>query len=402
MEEEQKFIRKAAALLFLLMCNAAIQVFFLLVLPSLGRDMGLLPIQTGAILGVAALLAVITAPIWGFFSDRFGRERVLLIGFLAAACGTIIIMMIMASALMNKWPISLLFTALLSVRLVQSLLAGGILPAAQAWMVDNSSVAMRAQAMGLLGAAYGVGAIIGAFCLFILGGKAPLLGLLFLSFLLCLGIIYFWLKMSSLGKGNHIGVAKAAINLQKAYPAFLITFFCITILGFMQHITALRFEDRFAMMRGDALSLAGATMTGASLLMIFSQTLGVKLLKGRAFHLLVIGALLLCFAMVGVTIAQKAHQLIIALQFMGIALGLILPGNLAFLSLITNLGAQGKVAGLNSAAQGLGMALGPFGGAVLYQLSTIAPNILALTFAFFVFVFIVIKIRGLYNGGFSR
>ena len=61
-----------------LVINTSSQAFLFAVLPTVGRGIGLSPIQTGAVLGLGALLGMFAAPLWGFASERFGRRPVLL------------------------------------------------------------------------------------------------------------------------------------------------------------------------------------------------------------------------------------------------------------------------------------------------------------------------------------
>jgi len=74
-------------MLFALMANAAAQAFTLVVLPPLGRSLGFTDIQTGALLGLSALVLLIAAPIGGTLSESFGRKPVLLVALAAAAAG---------------------------------------------------------------------------------------------------------------------------------------------------------------------------------------------------------------------------------------------------------------------------------------------------------------------------
>ena len=70
---------------------------------------------------------------------------------------------------------------------------------------------------------------------------------------------------------------------------------------------------------------------------------------------------------------------------LGGALGLVLPANLALLSLNSNGKVQGKVAGINAMGQGFGFALGPIMGGNLYQINTSYPYLLSALIAFVIF-----------------
>jgi MFS family permease len=102
----------------------------------------------------------------------------------------------------------------------------------------------------------------------------------------------------------------------------------------------------------------------------------------RAFHwrpekLLAAGALLATVAMLVCILARNYLEMFLTLTLLGVALGLMLPGNMASLSLRAGSGAQGKVAGINVVAQGFGLAIGPFAGANLHQISVRLPFIVA-------------------------
>lgn len=102
----------------------------------------------GWIVGVYALMQFIGSPILGSLSDRFGRRRIILI----ATAGSAIDYVIMALAPTLAW----LFVA----RVIAGFTAG-IMATANAYLVDVTPPDKRAGAFGLLGAAFGIGFIIG-------------------------------------------------------------------------------------------------------------------------------------------------------------------------------------------------------------------------------------------------
>jgi MFS family permease len=89
------------------------------------------------------------------------------------------------------------------------------------------------------------------------------------------------------------------------------------------------------------------------------------------------GALLAAVALLLATFARGYTELFGALVLLGAALGLMLPGNLASLSLRAGLNAQGKAVGLNVVGQGMGLAIGPLAGAALHQISPQMPFLAA-------------------------
>ena len=102
----------------------------------------------GWIVSVYALMQFVCSPILGSLSDRFGRRRIILI----ATAGSAIDYVIMACAPTLAW----FFVA----RIVAGSTAG-VLATANAYIADVTPPEKRAQSFGLLGAAFGIGFIIG-------------------------------------------------------------------------------------------------------------------------------------------------------------------------------------------------------------------------------------------------
>ena len=102
----------------------------------------------GWIVSIYALMQFICSPILGSLSDRFGRRPVILI----ATAGSAIDYVIMASAPALAW----FFVA----RIIAGSTAG-VMATANAYIADVTPPEKRAQSFGLLGAAFGIGFIIG-------------------------------------------------------------------------------------------------------------------------------------------------------------------------------------------------------------------------------------------------
>ena len=106
------------------------------------------PSTATLLMGLYTLAMIITTPILGRLSDFYGRRPVLMLSMLGACAGYLLL----ANA-NSLWVIAL-------ARLISGAMAGNI-ATAQAYMTDVSSERDRAKAMGLIGAAFGLGFIIG-------------------------------------------------------------------------------------------------------------------------------------------------------------------------------------------------------------------------------------------------
>src|SRR4051812_46611757 len=102
----------------------------------------------GVVFGIYALMQFIGSPILGSLSDRFGRRRIILI----ATAGSAIDYVIMACAPTLAW----LFVA----RTFAGFTAG-VFATANAYVVDVTPPEKRAGAFGTLGAAFGIGFVLG-------------------------------------------------------------------------------------------------------------------------------------------------------------------------------------------------------------------------------------------------
>ncbi|ATN37354.1 hypothetical protein ACO34A_26675 (plasmid) [Rhizobium sp. ACO-34A] len=370
--------RQALPLLSALAANAAAQAFLLVALPSLGRDLGFDPLETGLLLGSAALLLIIFAPLWGRVSERAGRRPVLLVGVVGAALAPALMAAVIGlrlDGMLERMPTLVL---LFAVRAGQSILSAGLLPSAQAWMADRTLPESRAEGMGLLGASYGVGGIVGAGFAFAVGGTYPLAALAGLALLNLLGLC---LVHAAIHDGPAVSGPKATplarLDIPRIAPGLAITFMGVAVYAVMQHVTALRFEDGMGLSRQDAISKGGAALMGAAIIMALAQTFGISRFKFPPRRLILMGAAAGTLSLAGVTLATSPAMLLASLFLMGGALGILLPGNLAMISIRAGAGAQGRAAGINAVAQGLAMTVGPIAGAMLHRLSAMAPGILS-------------------------
>src|SRR5438105_3062637 len=111
------------------------------------------PLQMTLLFATYSLMAMITAPLWGRLSDRVGRRPVLMASMAAAALAYL--------GLAFATGLWMLFAA----RAFAGACAGNI-AAAQAYIADSTAPEQRAKGMGMIGAAFGLGFIIGP----VLGG----------------------------------------------------------------------------------------------------------------------------------------------------------------------------------------------------------------------------------------
>jgi MFS family permease len=149
------------------------------ILPFYAQKMGARPLFIVLTTTVFFFAQFVTAPLWGRFSDRYGRRPILLAGLSISA---------VAFAFFG---LATAFWQLLVFRFIQGA-GGGTTGVVQAYVSDSVPPEDRAKALGWISAATSLGVSIGPF----LGSKAALLGHSAPGFLaagLCLlNIIFTW------------------------------------------------------------------------------------------------------------------------------------------------------------------------------------------------------------------
>lgn len=128
-------------------------------LPSYAARMGGTPGNIGLLVASYSAIQFLLAPLWGRVSDRIGRRPVLLIGLAGSVASYLVF------AFANSLPLLLLSRILDGG-------SGATVNVAQAYLADETTPEQRTKAMGMVGAAFGLGFIVGP----ILGGITAAIG----------------------------------------------------------------------------------------------------------------------------------------------------------------------------------------------------------------------------------
>src|SRR5260370_32581433 len=100
------------------------------------------------VVGIYSMMQFFFAPVWGRMSDRIGRRPVILISLTASCAGYFLFA----------------FAHSLTLLLVSRIIAGAggaNIGTAQAYIADKTTPENRAKGMGIIGAAFGLGFILG-------------------------------------------------------------------------------------------------------------------------------------------------------------------------------------------------------------------------------------------------
>ncbi|HEY5770202.1 MAG TPA: MFS transporter [Terrimicrobium sp.] len=323
------------------------------VLPLYAEHFGATAIQIGWLVGIFSLAQFFFAPLWGKLSDRVGRKPVLLVGL----AGTVVGYTLMGLA-GTVW---MLFVA----RLIDGI-SGANIGAAQAYLADISTPENRAKAMGLLGAAFGLGFVFGP----ALGGwasvtfnyAAPMFiaaGLALVNFFFVLVFLPESHRPEARPKRNEPIFPHLLDHVERRTYAWSLTSYFLVIVGFsmMTAIFALLLLHRFGL---DALH-TGYILAGIGILGVIIQggLIGRLVRRFGEAALALAGAVFMCIGLCGLALSPGVKWMFVAAAAVGIGNSLLMPTLSALASRSAEASWQGRALGVMQSSGSLARWVGP-------------------------------------------
>jgi DHA1 family tetracycline resistance protein-like MFS transporter len=334
-------------------------------LPFYAERFGASPQLVTILMAVFSLMAMIAAPFWGRLSDRIGRRPVLMASMAAAALAYL--WMGFASEL---W---MLFAA----RAFAGICAGNI-AAAQAYIADVTSPEKRARGMGLIGAAFGLGFIIGPALGGLVAGndvatadlETPGLIAAGLSAIAFLGVVL--LLPESLPAAVRARQARRRFGalcsaFRQPMLARLLMVFFLVILAFAG------MESTFALwaMRehGWGPAQIGYVFTYVGLLSAVMQggLIGPLTRRFGEERLLLSGLALIALGLLVLPFSRTLPPLVVAVSALAIGMGAMQPSLNSLISRRAGAEEQGEVMGVAQSVGSLSRVLGPIMAGALFE-----------------------------------
>ena len=335
-------------------------------LPFYAQSFGASAFTIGLLGTVFSLMQFLVAPLCGRWSDRIGRRPIILAGLFASAIAYV------ALALADS--LALIFAA----RIVGGI-AGGNIPTAQAYIADITTHENRAKGMGLVGAAFGLGFIIGP----ALGGVLTRFGTstpMWCAAALCFGnflAAIFLLPESRRGDPDRISLSRLDL-FQRArrhgglMPLLLVFFLVSTAFSGFEATFALFTERRFDF---DAERIGYVfAFIGVVLAIVNGVLVGrvVPVIGERRLMPLAIG--IIAFALLMLPAAHSVPVLFAVCGMLAIGMGFNNPSMTSAISRLSDPAEQGGMLGLAQSLAALGRIVGPaWGGFLFDRMSTTAP-----------------------------
>lgn len=345
-------------------------------LPFYAEEFGASPTLIGLLVASYAAAQLVGAPILGRLSDRFGRRPILIISI----AGTLIGFLMLGFA-NSLW---MLFAS----RLLDGF-TGGNISVAQAYITDITDEKSRAKGLGLLGAAFGLGFIVGPAIggtLSVYGFALPAFVAAGLSLLALLGVIFF--LPESLTKEQRAELANhsreefsfknlwAAINRPRVGPLLNIRFFYGLAFATFTTIFPLYALYRLSL---DA-QATGYVLTYVGLLVVFVQGFLVGRLANRygEARLIFLSSVVLIFAFFAWSLVSNLILLLIVLAPLAFAGGILNTLLNSSLSKSVYSEEVGGTLGLSASLESLTRVISPSaGGYLLGSVGTWAPGVVS-------------------------
>jgi MFS transporter, DHA1 family, tetracycline resistance protein len=329
--------------------------------PYMGVRFDASPELITPIMGTYSLCQLIAAPFWGRLSDRYGR-RPILMSSLAGAC---LSYLILGFANSIWW--------LLVSRMLGGFMAGNI-SAAFAYASDVSEPQKRAAALGLIGAAIGIGFTVGPAIGGVLAGNnlqtasfmLPAMVSASLSVLAIL-LVAFMLPESNTSRQEE-GSRVSPLRLLSQRPALrfiAIAALLVTIAqSILDSILGLWALDRY----GFGPRTVGLLIFCIAVFAVLTQGVLVRVLVPRLgeVKLATLGILTFVTGLLIVSEAPGVEVTVMGLALCGIGVGAFTPSNSALASKQSSAHDRGIVMGTYQSSSSLARVIGPFASGPIY------------------------------------
>jgi MFS family permease len=387
----QSLVSNVLAKRTLLLAAAAIgfaQTVLFAILAPLGREIGLVEVQIGAIISASSLTLFLVSPFWGRASDIWGRRKILLIGLFGYSAGTVLFAGVFQMALLGYLVPLTALVLLILTRVANATVMAAVSPSANAYMADITTIDNRIKGMGAIGAAGNIGSILGP----AIGGllaSISLLTPLYFSVLLTLAAAI--LTLFALPELPKVTVVKKRPRLKYSDPRIfpLVVAGVLLFMGFaiVQQTIAFRFQDEFALSNVETAKIVGFSLMFSAAAALFVQLLVLPRLSVRPFVLLRMSMPVMMTAFAIMAMGDSQSMYILSMCILGMGMGLAGPGFMAGASIAVSSEEQGAVAGIAGSCPPLGFAIGPLLGTYLYSIDGALPYWFAFGSYFVLFIF---------------
>lgn len=366
--------RAIALVLFAVVAVGMGQTVVFAILGPLGREVGLMELQIGAIITCSSIIFTLFSPIWGRASDSLGRKKVIIIGLVGYTLGTLLFASTFLAGLKGWLTGSALFAALIAARMCQSIVMSATSPSSTAYISDVTDITDRTASMGKIGAAHSIGTIVGPSLagLAVFGLLAPLYFAACVTLLAAVLVVFYLPNLPARIKTGERSKKLSYLD-SRILPFMIVGASMFTGFSIVQQTLGFYFQDVLQLDAGQTAKQVGIAMMGAALFALTSQIVVVQRFAWRPVVLMRVGLCSMFIGFLGLALVESFYWLVGAMCFVGAGMGMSMPGFSSAATLAVSAKEQGAVAGLIAACPAMGFIVGPVLGAGLYQVNQYAP-----------------------------
>lgn len=352
------------------------------ILPNLAKELAIGSnlvvngdIAVGIVAAAFSLIQFLFAPIFGSISDRIGRRPIILGSVIVNALGYVL------------FAFSGSFYLLLFARIVSGFGSANI-SAAQAYIADITEPQDRAKKMGIIGAAFGLGFVFGppiggklydiggaSQGLMMVGGFTAILCLL--NFILAYFLLPESLKNKSIEKRKASDTFKGMVNawsVEIVGELLLIGFVYVAAFSMMQINASLLWKEKYHLSPAEIGNIFGiigifSAIVQGGLIGIFQNKIGLKKMLIWGCPIAAVGLTLIPLP----SIEWFYPVQIVAILFLALGNGFLMPSINSLVSINTPAESQGKMLGIFQSISSLARVIGPVLSGVLYAITPGLP-----------------------------
>ena len=337
-------------------------------LPYYAETYGATSLEIGFLTASYSLMQFVFTPVWGRLSDRYGRRPLILLSLCGSSVGFLV------------FGLGRSLLVLFGARILAGI-AGAIIPTTNAYIADVTPGEDRARRMGLVGAAFGLGFILGP----AIGGLLAPYGYdkpaLLASAMAAANLLFAYFKLpESLTEEVRRRVpARPRIGpmirgaLSNPRIALLLVVFFVQTFAFanMEATFALLNEHRYGL---DARQTAYLfTYVGVLATLVQGVLVGRIVRRIGERVCIAAGSLLMVFGLALMPVAPSIGVYCAILALLPLGTGINGPSIMSLISRATGAAEQGGMLGLAQSAASLGRILGPMWGGLTFGLDARWP-----------------------------
>lgn len=328
-------------------------------LPLYAEQFDASPFAIGALFASYSLAQFVFSPVWGRVSDRVGRRPILLVTIAGSALGSLILGL--AGSL-----------AVLFVGRIIDGVSGASVAVARASVADIAEPDQRPRLMGLLGAAFGVGFVIGP----VIGASAALVGpsvpFLVSAALSAINFAVAWVRLPETQR-DEAATAKPRLRDVPSQVRSLVLLTFVAIVAFSA------FEATFALLADRRLGLSDSSVAlvfaGVGVVLVVTQGGLVGPITERLGEAgtMRLGLGLNVIGFTALALSSAAVLLLPGLAVLAVGQGLLTPTLSSAVAGAVDESTVGVALGVQQSMGGLARVIGPLLGGVLFGIGVGVP-----------------------------